>query len=159
VRHWEVYNNTFAHPGGSCSTDLCNQNWLILMRGATGVITDNVFAAIAGEFWGGKDPVHFWIRGAEDNRPQGSCGSVSYPVPRQVGQNHNGTSYFTDPIRIWNNTGPYEGPYADWHFGNPCGLTFSTFWQEGRDYTDDIARPGYTKYTYPHPLLAQARAD
>lgn len=151
VRHFEIYNNRFEHPGGSCSTPTCNQSWLVLMRGATGVITDNEFVDIAGSYWGDKREIHFWIRGAEDVRPQGSCSNVRYPVPRQVGQNHNGTSYFTDPIRIWNNTGP-QVIDAGWNFGNPCGLNFSDFWQQGRDYALS-ARPGYVKYTYPHPLL------
>lgn len=151
VRHWEVYNNKFEHPAGSCSTQLCNQSWLILMRGGTGVITDNQFVDIAGSYWGSKAELHFWIRGAEDVRPQGSCSNVRYPVPRQVGQNHNGTSYFTDPIRIWNNTG-VQGIDAGWSFGNPCGLNFSDFWQLNRDYALS-ARPGYVKYAYPHPLL------
>jgi hypothetical protein len=152
VRHWEIYNNVFQHPGGSCSTQLCNQNWLILMRGGTGVITDNQFVDLAGSYWGNKAEISFWVRGAEDARPQGSCSNVSYPVPRQVGQNHNGTGYFTDPIRIWNNNGP-QSISAGWNFGNPCGLTFSDFWQLNRDYVLS-ARPGYVKYAYPHPLLS-----
>lgn len=91
-------------------------------------------------------------RGAEDIRPQGSCASVSYPVPAQIGQNYNGTAYFTDPIYIWGNTGAQE-MNADWGWGNPCGLTFSDFWQEGRDYVLGTAKPSYTAYTYPHPLV------
>jgi hypothetical protein len=152
VRHWEIYNNKFVHPAGSCSTQLCNQSWLILMRGGTGVITDNQFADLAGSYWGSKPELNFWVRGAEDNRPQGSCSNVRYPVPRQVGQNHNGSSYFTDPIRIWNNSGA-QGISAGWNFGNPCGLTFSDFWQLNRDYALS-ARPNYVKYAYPHPLLS-----
>jgi hypothetical protein len=151
VRHWEVYNNTFKHPGGSCTTALCNQSWLLLMRGGTGVITDNQFVDIAGSHWGNKTELHFWVRGAEDARPQGSCSNVRYPVPRQIGQNHNGTAYFTDPIRIWNNTGA-QVISAGWNFGNPCGLNFDDFWQLGRDYAMS-ARPGYAKFAYPHPLL------
>lgn len=153
VRHWEIYNNTFIHPGSSCTTQpLCNQNWLILMRGGTGVITDNQFADIAGSYWGNKSEINFWIRGAEDARPQGSCSNVQYPVPRQVGQNHNGSSYFTDPIRIWNNSGA-QVISAEWRFNNPCGLTFSNFWQLDRDYSLS-PRPGYVKFRYPHPFLA-----
>ncbi len=152
VRHWEIYNNTFQHPLGNCSTAICNQNWLILMRGGTGVITDNQFVDIAGSNWGNKTELHFWIRGAEDARPQGSCSNVRYPVPRQVGQNHNGTAYFTDPIRIWNNSGA-QVVDAGWNFGNPCGLNFGDYWQLNRDYALS-ARPGYVKYAYPHPLLS-----
>jgi hypothetical protein len=76
---------------------------------------------------------------------------VRYPVPRQVGQNHNGSSYFTDPIRIWNNSGA-QAISAGWQFGNPCGLNFDDFWRVNRDYALS-ARPGYVKYQYPHPLV------
>jgi hypothetical protein len=152
VRHWEIYNNTFVHPGSSCTTQLCNQNWLILMRGGTGVITDNKFVDIAGGYWGNKPELHFWVRGAEDARPQGSCSNVKYPVPQQIGQNYNGTSYFTDPVRIWNNTGT-QAIVGDWSANNPCGFTFSDFWKLDRDYALS-ARPGYVKYPYPHPALS-----
>lgn len=150
VRHWEIYNNTFHHTGG-CD-EIANQNWSIWMRGGTGVIYNNSIADIAGGCWGDKAELKFSIRGAEDVRPQGSCANVSYPVTRQLGQNYNGTSYFTDPIYIWGNTGAQD-MNADWGWGNPCGLTFSDFWQEGRDYVTGSARPSYTAYTYPHPLL------
>lgn len=149
VRHFEIYHNTFKHTGG-CS-DLANQNWSIWMRGATGVIFNNQLADIAGSCWGNKPELKFSIRGAEDVRPQGSCSNVRYPVPRQLGQNHNGNQYFTDPIYIWGNTGTL-GISAGWDWGNPCGLSFSDFWQSGRDYVNGSARPGYSAYPYPHPL-------
>jgi len=152
VRHFEVYNNHFDHQG---STDaIANQNWSVWIRGATGFIYNNQFANIAGGYWGDKPELSFSIRGAEDNRPQGACGSVSYPVPHQLGQNHNGTSYFTDPIRWYGNTGTLAVS-AGFNWGNPCGLTFSTFWQEGRDYVIGTAKEGYTPYTYPHPLRGE----
>jgi hypothetical protein len=153
IRHFEVYNNTFQHTP---STDeIANQNWAIWVRGGTGVIYGNTIPDLAGGYWGDKTELRFSIRGAEDIRPQGTCGQVSYPVPRQIGQNHNGTSYFTDPIYIWSNVGTMAiGAGFDW--GNPCGFTFSTFWQEGRDYVLNTPRPGYTAYTYPHPLVGTA---
>ncbi len=73
-------------------------------------------------------------------------------MPRQLGQNHNGSSYFTDPIYIWGNTGTVAS-VADWGWGNPCGLTWSTFFQWGRDAVNTgVPKPGYTAYPYPHPL-------
>ena len=150
VRHWEIYSNTFHHTGG-CD-EIANQNWLIWMRGGTGVIYNNTLADIAGDCWGDKAELKFSLRGAEDVRPQGSCAEVSYPVTRQLGQNFNGTAYFTDPIYIWGNTGA-QAMNADWGWGNPCGFTFSDFWQEGRDYVLDTVKPSYTAYTYPHPLV------
>lgn len=157
VRHFEVYNNTFIHDGGT--TAIANQNWVVWIRGGTGVIFNNQIADIAGSYWGDKAELHFSIRGAEDSRPQGSCANVSYPVPRQLGQNHNGTSYFTDPIYIWGNTGATVTD-ANWNWGNPCGFTWSTFFQWGRDAINTgTAKPGYTAYAYPHPLLAEGPPD
>ena len=151
VRHWEVYNNVYRYP---FTTDQIGaQNWLIWIRGATGVIFNNAFVDIAGNYWGEKDELRFSIRGAEDVRPQGSCADVSYPVPQQLGQNHDGAFYFTDPIYIWGNSGT-QAIGAGWSWGNPCNLDFSDFWQENRDYVVGIAKPGYTPYTYPHPLAS-----
>ncbi|MFO1152694.1 MAG: LamG-like jellyroll fold domain-containing protein [Rhodospirillales bacterium] len=44
-----------------------------------------------------------------------------------------------------------------WNWGNPCGLSFSTFFQWGRDGVNTgAAKPGYTAYTYPHPLTGNS---
>ncbi|MBK8185446.1 MAG: hypothetical protein IPK63_22095 [Candidatus Competibacteraceae bacterium] len=88
------------------TSQIQNQNWTIWIRGGTGVIYNNQIANVAGSYWGNKSELKFTIRGAEDARPQGSCSNVKYPVPRQLGQNHNGVSYFTDPIYFWGNTEP-----------------------------------------------------
>lgn len=152
VRHFEIYNNVLAHGSNSCD-DVANMNWSIWIRGGTGVIYSNTVANIAGSCWGSKPPWKFSIRGAEDARPQGSCGNVSYPVPKQLGQSHNGTSFITDPIYIWSNSGPTTGQAGDWNWGNPCSLTWSNFYQQNRDYVLS-AKEGYTAYTYPHPLAS-----
>jgi len=101
--------------------------------------------------WGDKPEAKLDCRGAEDVRPQGNCSQVSYPVPRQIGQNYNGTSYFTDPVYIWgNDRTPDMG--LGWSWGNPCGLVWNDFVREGRDYVLGTAKPGYSPYVYPHPL-------
>lgn len=156
VRHWEVYHNTFRHDGGS--TQIANQSWAIWIRGGTGVIFNNSIADLAGSYWGNKNELNFSIRGAEDARPQGSCSNVSYPVPRQLGQSHNGTSYIRDPIYIWGNTGATAGYQGGWNWGNPCGLTWADFYQSGRDYYFGTVKPGYTPYPYPHPLRSSGAA-
>ena len=116
------------------------------------MIFNNQFSDIAGSCWGNKPEIKFSIRAAEDVRPQGSCANTKYPAPHQLGQNYNGSSYFTDPIYIWGNTGTMAVSAA-WNWGNPCGFTFSTFFQWGRDAVNNgTPRPGYTQYTYPHPL-------
>lgn len=151
VRHFEVYQNEFHHDGAM--SQIANQNWAIWIRGGTGVIFNNQIADLAGSYWGDKAELRFTIRGAEDARPQGGCDQVSYAVPRQLGQNHDGASYFTDPIYIWGNTGT-SSISAGWAWGNPCNFDFSTFFQWGRDaYRDGTEKPGYTPYPYPHPLV------
>jgi len=149
IRHFEVYGNKFIYPGGT--DQISNQNWSIWIRGGTGVIFDNQIDDISGN-WGKKTTVHMTIRSAEDVRPEGNCSDASYPEPRQLGQNHDGTSYFTDPIYFWGNTGTVTFE-AGWNWGNPCGLNFDTFFQWGRDAVKDgNPKPGYTPYLYPHPL-------
>lgn len=148
VRHFEVYGNTFIHDGGA--EPIANQNWAVWIRGGTGVIYDNQIADIAGGTWGDKAELHFSIRGAEDARPQGDCGAVTYPVPHQLGQSHDGSGATTDPIHIWGNDGA-QAISADWRWGNPCNLVFEDFFEEGRDYVLG-PKPGYAPYSYPHPL-------
>lgn len=144
LRHFEVYNNQFLNTQDSSQTANVNQS--VWIRGATGVIYNNSFDALAGSFWGDKPEIRLNIRGAEDDRPQGTCAQVSYPVPHQLGQNFNGTSAFTDPIYIWGNTstiGTVDGggfqveANAAWNdFGggaNPCGFDWNTFFKWGRD--------------------------
>jgi hypothetical protein len=155
VRHYEIYNNDFRYPsfsGSPPSTDVTNQGWHIWLRGGAGVIYSNSFQNITSGWWGNRAEVLFSVRGAEDNRPQGTCANVSYPVPRQIGQGYENGSYSTDKIWLYSNTGTMVTA-AGWNWGNPCGLTFSDFWQAGRDYElDNGAKPGYTAFTYPHPL-------
>ena len=148
IRHFEIYDNTFRYSDTSV-----NQSWHIWIRGGTGVIHGNQIANLVGQMWGDKQEIHFTIRGAEDARPQGSCGNVSYPVPRQLGQSHNGTRYVTDPIYMWGNSGT-QAVSTGWNWGNPCGLSFSNFWQAGRDYVFGSPKPGYSPFVYPHPLRA-----
>ncbi|MGZ3743766.1 MAG: hypothetical protein ACXVB1_03875 [Pseudobdellovibrionaceae bacterium] len=155
MRHFEIYNNNFQYPGGT--DQIAAQNWMIWIRGGTGVIFNNRLDDITG-YWGDKAEIRLSIRGAEDVRPQGSCSDVSYPVPQQLGQNHNGSSYFTDPIYIWNNSS--AAVISDgWAWGNPCGFTWSTFFQWGRDAMNGTAKPGYAAYTYPHPLVNSAAVN
>ena len=155
LRHFEVYNNSFGNTRDT--SQLANESQAVWIRGATGVIYNNFFANLAGNYWGTKPEIRMNIRGAEDVRPQGTCAQVSYPVPHQLGQNNNGTSDFTDPIYLWGNTGTIIIS-AGWNWGNPCGFTFTTFFQWGRDGVNPTGsggspKPGYVAFTYPHPLV------
>jgi hypothetical protein len=73
--------------------------------------------------------------------------SDGFPDPYQI----------PDPIYIWNNTG--TGATADrvWStddsdFSCNTGFTTTDFFQLGRDILVDSAKPGWSPYTYPHPL-------
>lgn len=164
------------------NASLSNINQWIWIRGASGVIFNNNFDSLYSSCWGDKNEVLMSIRGAEDHRPQGTCAQVAYPVPHQLGQDNNGTSDYTDPIWFWGNTsnnGPDAGDSlkiqvgAGWGWGNPCAFNFSQFFNWGTDAVNTAvgtvsggsagvnvdgvlgtAKPGYTPYTYPHPLIS-----
>ena len=147
-RHFEIYNNRFNQQNPSV-----NQNWQIWIRGGTGAVFGNVIQDLNGQMWGNKPEVLLSVRAASDGGgqyPGGCC--TSYPCIRQVGQNHDGTRQFTDPIRFWNNSGGFAiTTNQSW---GSCGGSASTFIQNGRDYVVDAPRPNYTPYTYPHPLAS-----
>jgi hypothetical protein len=62
----------------------------------------------------------------------------------------------SEPLYIWNNTGqntPSIGEYPDGQ-GDSCSGTqdfSSNYIVQNRDYFVGVPKPGYTKYTYPHP--------
>jgi hypothetical protein len=71
----------------------------------------------------------------------------------------------SDPIYIWNNTGTGQGNVGtnDSDFTCNTGNTTASFFHLGRDYFVDTssnpnngAKPGWSRYTYPHPLRATA---
>ena len=177
MRHFEIYNNSFLFPDKSCpggsNTSPSNINQWVWIRGGTGVVFNNYFDHLSSSCWGTKAEVKLSDRGAEDDRPQGACSSTHYPTPHQIGQNNNGSADFTDPIWFWGNTGATIDVSAGWAWGNPCGFDWNSYFQWGRDAQDsgltipitlsgsggDVsglggsAKPGYTPYTYPHPLI------
>jgi hypothetical protein len=162
MRHFEIYSNNFKNTGAETGdrNQIANESQAIWIRGGTGVIYNNTFDNLAGQYWGTKTIVNMGIRSDLWN-----CTSPpSYPVSHQLGQNHNRTSDFTDPIFLWNNTwNPGQGSgnirvNAGYGWGNGCSRSFSTYFQWGRDGVDNgtanTPKAGYTPYTYPHPLVA-----
>ena len=84
------------------------------------------------------------------NRNSGpyACWNNGYPVPHQTGQGNSGV----EGCYIWNNNaGIAFGPSQ--YAGDECGHGYvvTNYVQLRRDYFT-IAKPGYVKYTYPHPL-------
>ena len=172
-RHFEVYGNDFRYQrsGQALDTDLANLNWLIWIRGGTGVIFNNILDDIAGSFWGQKSEGKFDIRTQQDGSGQQygdfqdgrawlSTGQGTYPRQHQLSVNWssgvptNG-GYYIDPIYIWGNTGAgANGTGGLLGFSNGGSWGSQTgYFNSGRDYFNGgTAKPGYTPYTYPHPL-------
>jgi hypothetical protein len=159
ARHWEFYDNNWT-PASSTF----NYNYWMFWRGGTGVITDNYFSP---GLWG-RGCIGLAVFNIS-NHGQVPC-QTHYPAARQVGQSwkgkggysyvdwpQGGTGYYTDPIYIWNNTGPGSQQsnfvYLSEYEPDNCGTNqkVATYVQLGRDYVLG-PKPGYQKYTYPHPL-------
>jgi hypothetical protein len=179
VRHWELYNNVFhfSNMGDCDGTKSLNIINYALLRGGTGVITDNSFEDITSCAWGDKHELQFGVWalgrwGASAYDADDGC-VPHYPTPRQFGfgyvtgngidgQGHStsGGAYVGDsePAYIWNNTG--FTPVIDITTDGAACVTNqyghvpddpNDYIQAGRDYKLG-AKPGYVKYTYPHPL-------
>jgi hypothetical protein len=172
ARHWEVYDNTFIYtasgspPGFPTVTFPLNlQDWFTV-RGGTGIIADNVFPNIQYKNLAIQMNVYS-INRASHSIP---C-QTQYPAARQIGQTwigkggysypqarSDGAGYSTDPIYIWGNTGTATSSptfiglnqYSPDDCGN--GQLISNYVRAGRDYIVGTPKPGYEKYTYPHPL-------
>ena len=101
---------------------------------------------------------------------------TGYPAARQTGQGwsasstarygnpvvpQDGIGAVTEGVYIWGNTGgeTTDPNYVslDQYSPDECGngQLISNYLIEGRDYFVGTAKPGYTPYTYPHPLHTQ----
>lgn len=170
LRHFEIYENTFLYP--ESQSHLANVNKLIWIRGGTGVMFNNVIPNITGSSWGDKSEGVFDIRAQQDGSGQNygtyrdgrawlSCGKGTYPRQHQLGVNwspsvNTNGGYFIDPIYIWGNIGSgsnSSGGILGFENGGTWGSQTGYF-VSGRDYFNGgAAKPGYTPYTYPHPLI------
>lgn len=146
TRHFEVYDNEFMRV----SNDIPINKW-VWVRGATGVIANNVMARADspdGSSYPNK-PEIFLTVGCPDPHP------VQYQVGQSSETPENPPSH---PLAIFGNSGP---GVSDSNFivvagsdtaGPPCA-TPEDYVQAGRDYVSTNAW-GWTPYTYPHPLQA-----
>lgn len=170
VRHVEIYDNELIFDvfPQDCATEIALQH-AIWIRGGTGVITDNVFPKITSSCAKTKANIMFSV--LNTRRKSGPYGCwTTYPAPHQVGQGYGPGAVFhrfagrghyrnadyyiyAEPVYIWNNTG--SGGNLVSLNGDPdaCGNNqqVTDYIQEGRDYKLE-PKPGYAKYTYPHPL-------
>ena len=172
ARHWELYSNDMrssCSSGTDCGA-LSNLQQFITMRGGTGVIYNNTTDNLRNSTWGDKKEVLF---GQDSNHDSAAvnCQPVPgpYPLSHQLGWGYNGTSQFLDPIYLWNNSVRSNGssPFlfdltVGWFY--TCPLDINNYVQSGREYFNNSGsttptKPGYTAFTYPHPLLGGGGPD
>ena len=146
------------------------------LRGATGVYFNNTVHGVFSEYVIKLDNV----RTCEDRGAGGFADGTSpwdgntapiathegWPARDQIGRGKD-VSLWTaespypaqtsEPAYAWGNTRQENG--ASVVFANYGGC--SREWKhiiEGRDYFNGTAKPGYTPYTYPHPLRGETPA-
>lgn len=168
-RHVEIYDNRFfnsvgsGHPvavaaGSSFGRGVVRCFWL---RGGTALFVDNEVnnAASPGDF-GNLGLLDI----GENAAPQGP-----YPLNFGPGRGYNGTSHVSDPIYIWNQSGPrgytqsFNTDPGGWE--SHCVLNRDMFISGAAPTANYLTATGakpstpgspgaYQKYTYPHPLRA-----
>jgi hypothetical protein len=175
-RHFELYENTFIFTNlGDCSgTQTANVPYFFFLRGGTGVIADNTgLVNMSSCAWGNKPALTFTVMNLQRNAGPNACwgagtsGGAKYPAPRQIGRGYvtgtgtDGAGRTTDaftyvgdsePLYIWNQS---SAPSLADYDSTECGATVDSsanYIRPGRDYIFGTPKPGYTKYTYPHPL-------
>ena len=163
-RHYEVYDCLMKNVQGEA---LNAQSWLA-WRGAVALAANNKMDLIKY-----KPSCVMQVQQINRRAGVGAC-QTKYPANRQCGIGwsknsntpygtpvvpQNGVGQISDPIYYWNNTGAggegYESYVGVNSTQDDCGngLKGTDFIKINRDYFLS-ARPGWTPYTYPHPLLA-----
>jgi hypothetical protein len=153
-REFEIYNNTFIISSGQSYSSFA------VLRGGTGVVYNN---SITNNGTKPDSNVGVQIREQQIDQgtmcAQGNCPSCNYPAKHQLGRGRNDA---LDPLYVWGNTvnGVSQNVVGIWPIDGDtaceasCGkqLYVSDFLKLNRDYYIST-RPGYTPYTYPHPLV------
>jgi hypothetical protein len=157
-RKWEIYNNTFNQKNRAM--------WVpMFLRGGTGVVFNNVLTGS----WTSPGIALDNVRSCEARGVSGKCdgsspwdgnqpGGNGYPCRDQIGRS-------TDTY-LWSAAKPYPPQALDpaYAWNNKLGASNVLFFQHncsqsaahiqsGRDFFNNVAKPGYTSYTYPHPLI------
>lgn len=154
MRQADIYKNRFVfNDFGDCSgLQTAPLDYFIFWRGGTGNCYSNTFDRLDSCAWGSKNEIKLQVQNIRRNAGTHPC-QTSYPAFHQPGTGHNGTSAFVDLIYFWNN----EITESTLTIGgvqyepDECmnGQLQSNYIIEGRDWTNNIARPSYTGYQYP----------
>ncbi len=154
VRSFEIYDNSFTHES----------LWFtgVFLRGGTGVIFGNTFrnytVAVTVSNFRTKDAYSPWGK-CDGTSPYDGNQEGGYPCLDQVGRSTGTlvsgdntptpqawTEEALEPLYQWNNT--VDGRQASVNSDNPNHI------QSGRDFYNNVARPNYSPYAYPHPLVS-----
>jgi hypothetical protein len=158
----EIYNNTQV----TARTDVYR---VMHFRSGTGVVFNNTVTGT----WHGPN-IHIddertcssycqspWDRCDGDSIYDGNTpGMTGYPCRDQIGRATDSgitSPQASEPMYVWNNT--INGATLTVRI-NPgvCAETANHI-QKNRDYYEDIPKPGYAPYTYPHPLQGGTTPD
>jgi hypothetical protein len=157
TRHWELYDNTLVWVDrGDCDGSMTiGLPYFFYIRGGTGVIANNVIPDMRSCAWGDKAEVLMTVQNIRRNAGPYPCWDT-YPAPHQIGQGNDGTMDVLDPVYLWGNTGGgnYDDPGIADYDPDECaaGRMTTDFIRAGRDFYVAEMKPGYAKFTYPHPL-------
>ena len=167
VRQMEIYNNTFVNASGISSSG--GNNCWVSVNGGPAVVFNNAMQDLPS-----KSGVQLNV--ASIRREDAIPCQTGYPAARQVGQSWSasssvpfgnppvssgGVGTITEGVYVWGNTGTEisDSNYVGLNQFEPdqCGngQLIVNYVQRNRDYFVGTAKPGYTPYTYPHPLHTQ----
>lgn len=159
TRKWEIYNNIF--------NQVKQGMWVpMFIRGGTGVVFNNVITGT----WTNPNIAVDNVRSCTNAGVPGMCNGTSawdgnedgqsgYPCRDQIGRSMDQWLWTSsnpyppqalDPAYAWNNK---HGDNDVVFFQHNCDMN-KTHIKIGRDIFNGIPKPGYTPYTYPHPLRA-----
>jgi hypothetical protein len=174
-RYFDFDHNVGVFNDESSDHTTFNMQWWIFVRGGTFVAFDNTLPALVSQDYGTKPDIDIIIENLQrDAGPNpcwgaGTTGGADYHAPRQpgfgyvtgtgkdgLGRTNDSITYVGDsePAYEWGNSRePLNVNLSDYG-GTACGSPDHTsdYVQPGRDYFTNTSKPGFTPYTYPHPL-------
>ena len=154
IHSFEIYKNTLVKPVGSALR-------MHYFRSGSGVIHNNTYT---GNYQANSIELTIF-RADESHAPWGQCDGTSiwdenagppsgYACLDQSGHIFTDTSGGSNTIvgiYEWNNT--FDGANVDFRLD---GHNSAAYFTEDVEYFNDTVRPGYTAFTYPHPLRLES---
>jgi len=154
LRHFQFYKNTTLFD--NLGVDSYPLDYQFFIRGGTGIVCSNSIEDITSGQWGNKTEMKQQIQALRRACGNDCCWNAGWPQPRQIGQSHNGSSTFNDPLYYWQNSAAMAIANVDYApDGCGGGPAMSVYCIEGRDFTNAV-KTGWAPYVYPHNLRGAA---